>query len=262
MVHKMSDDITRARNRDTAVLSTLVALGIIALLAAAEYVIPRWLHSGAGDSGSFFSSKGSTNGPSATAPPAAPSIEPGANADPSGERPVGRAANPEFPALKSLACQPGDSRCLDRKAHSTARKPSATGAEKPEATAPSSSQNPSASQSTTPAPADRQDARAAEENLRASEDATAHLVALEREDLDHLSDRARSMIARVEAAQKQQPASASQLREDLAFAQQRLQSALSQADTALKNADVLSAQKYMNQAKAELEKLAKLLARR
>ncbi len=93
------------------------------------------------------------------------------------------------------------------------------------------------------------------------EESAAQLVALEREELDHLSDRTRAMNDRVDATQRQQPAPDQQRRIDLVFSQQRLQSYLSQADSALKNADVQLAKKYMDQAKAELEKLGKLLGR-
>ncbi len=48
-------------------LSILVALGVMVLLASAEYAIPRWLHPGPGESGSFFSSNDSAPGPSSAA---------------------------------------------------------------------------------------------------------------------------------------------------------------------------------------------------
>jgi hypothetical protein len=85
-------------------------------------------------------------------------------------------------------------------------------------------------------------------------------VALEREELDRLSDRARAMKDRIESAQKQQPSSGPQ-REALAFSQQRVQNDLNQADTALKAADVQKAKIYLDLAKGELEKIAKLLGR-
>ena len=92
------------------------------------------------------------------------------------------------------------------------------------------------------------------------EDSRAQLVALEREELDHLTGRARSVIDRVASAQRQQPPQGRQLRDDLAFGQHRLQTDLNLADAALKTADVESAQKYMDMAKGELERLGKLLA--
>jgi hypothetical protein len=100
-------------------------------------------------------------------------------------------------------------------------------------------------------------ARSAEENVRATEDATAHLVALEREDLDRLFDRARAMKDRIEAAQRQRATP----REDLAFSQQRFQNDLNPAESALKAADVQKAKIYLDLAKGELETIAKLLGR-
>jgi hypothetical protein len=87
------------------------------------------------------------------------------------------------------------------------------------------------------------------------------MAALEREEIDHLTDRANSLNSRADALQRQQPSLSQQIHEDLAFGQQRLQSYLNQAESALRKADVLSAQKYVNLAKAEVEKLEKLLAR-
>ena len=106
-----------------------------------------------------------------------------------------------------------------------------------------------------------QEARAAEEKLRATEEAAAQLVSLEREELDHLSDRTRAMNDRIDAWQRQQPAPDIQRRTDLAFSQQRLQSYLAQAGNALRGADVHTAKMYLDQAKAELEKLGKLVGR-
>ena len=96
--------------------------------------------------------------------------------------------------------------------------------------------------------------------MRSAEETTAHLIELEREEFDRLSNRARAANDRIDAAQKQQPI-AGQQREDLAFSQQRLQTDLSQADTALKAANVQKAQIYLDLAKGELDKISKLLAR-
>jgi hypothetical protein len=257
----MSGEITRTRKRNTVTLSILVALGVIALLAAAEYAIPRWLHSGPGESGSFFSSKRSTPGPSAPRSVPAPSIKPGADSDPATDQSNRRASHQKFPALKSLVCQPDDSRCWDRKTHATNRKPTADAGARSQALAPSDPQSSSQRQGYTRPSGAGQDARATEENLRASEDATAHLVELEREELDRLSDRARAMSDRVEAAQNRPTAPDRQLRDDLAFSQQRLRSDLNQTDAALKTADVQKAKIYLDLAKGELEKIAKLLGR-
>jgi hypothetical protein len=214
-------------------LSILVALGVMALLASAEYAIPRWLHPGPGDSGSFFSSSSSAPSGAASRPASATNPESG-----SGSGAVhndARSAKRHIPARKSSA---------DAGASSLASPPSdpQVSFESHVATQPSRSP---------------EEERAAEEHLRATEDATAHLVALEREERDRLFDRARAMKDRIEAAQKGQPVP----REDLAFSQQRFQNDLSQADAALKAADVQKAKIYLDLARGELEALAKLLGR-
>ena len=249
----------------TAALSVLVALGVIAVLAAAEYSIPRWLHPGAGDSGSFFSNKDFSNKDSAPNPSgprsaSGPSIQPEPAGNTEAGHRNGRASTPESPAMKSLGCQPGDSSCWDRKARSMPPRQSAHPDSNSEASASASQQNPPPPQTGRQPPASAQDASAAEQNIRTMEDATAHLVALEREEFDHLSNRARALNGRIEEAERQQPAPARQLRDDWAFSQQRLQSHLNRADNALKSADVQTAKKFLDQAKTELEKLANLLA--
>jgi hypothetical protein len=214
-------------------LSILVALGVMALLASAEYAIPRWLHPGPGDSGSFFSSHSAA--PSAAASRPAPATKPESTSGSAAVHNEARSAKRHIPAGKSS---------VDASANSHAS---------PHADPQVSSE----SQDATQASRSPEEARAAEENLRATEDATAHLVALEREERDRLFDRARAMKDRIEAAQKRQPTP----REDLAFSQQRFQSDLSQADAALKAADVQKAKIYLDLAKGELEALAKLLGR-
>ena len=214
-------------------LSILVALGVMALLASAEYAIPRWLHPGPGDSGSFFSSNSSA--PSGAASRPAPATKPESGLGSAAVHNDARTAKRHIPAHKSSA---------DARANSHASPPSdpLASSESQDATHPSRWP---------------EEERAAEENLRATEDATAHLVALEREERDRLFDRARAMKDRIEAAEKGQPAP----REDLAFSQQRFQNDLSQADAALKAADVQKAKIYLDLAKGELEALATLLGR-
>jgi hypothetical protein len=143
------------------------------------------------------------------------------------------------------------------KKHIPARKSSADAGASSQASPPSDPQVAAESQDATQPSRSPEEERAAEEKLRATEDTTAHLIALEREERDRLIDRARAMKDRIEAAQKRQPAP----REDLAFSQQRFQNDLSQADAALKAADVQKAKIYLDLAKGELEALAKLLGR-
>ena len=215
----------------TFALSVLVAVAVIALLACAEYAIPRWLHPGPGDSGSFFSSNSSA--PSAAASRPGPPITPESGS----------------------AAVHNDARSA--KKHIPARKSSADGDANSPAPAPSDPQVSSERQDAAQPSRSPEEERAAEEKLRATEDATAHLVALEREERDRLLDRARAMKDRIEEAQRQQPVP----REDLAFSQQRFQNDLNQADAALKTADVQKAKVYLDLAKGELEAIAKLLGR-
>jgi hypothetical protein len=235
MVQKMSRGSTQTGRVSTPMLSVLVAIGVIVLLASAEYAIPRWLHPGPGESGSFFSSNDYAPSASSAASRPAPSIKPAADSGSAVVHDIGGAAKKHAPARKSSA-------------------PSGTSSH---ASPPADTQVAAERQNTTQPSRPGVNARSAEENVRATEDATAHLVALEREDLDRLFDRARAMKDRIEAAQRQQATP----REDLAFSQQRFQNDLNQADSALKAADVQKAKIYLDLAKGELETIAKLLGR-
>jgi len=227
-VQRMSEGDKQVGRVSTPVLSILVALGVIALLACAEYAIPRWLYPGPGESGSFFSSNSPASRP-------APAAKPESASDSASFHNDARPAKKHIPTRKSRA---------DAGASSHAS---------PAADPQGSSESQDASQPSRTA----EQPLAADESLRATEEATAHLVELEREERDRLFDRARAMKDRIEAAQKRQPAP----REDLAFSQQRFQNDLSQADAALRSADVQKAKVYLDLAKGELETIAKLLGR-
>jgi serine/threonine-protein kinase len=82
----------------------------------------------------------------------------------------------------------------------------------------------------------------------------AQLAAVEREELDELSHRTNSLNARIAAAQKQQ---GQPLSSDIPASQRRVSDSLAQAEDALQIADIQNAQKYMDQANAELAKLEK-----
>ena len=142
------------------------------------------------------------------------------------------------------------------------------------AAAPSIAQNPSPPQEDTPQqrvpqpatpqpstpqqsvaqqpPAAQPDHRAAEQSARKTVASVAQLAALEREEFDDLSARDNSVNARI-AALPQQPSS------DVAASQQNARNELALAQRALKNGDVQNAQKYMEQADAEITKVEKLL---
>jgi serine/threonine protein kinase len=96
------------------------------------------------------------------------------------------------------------------------------------------------------------DHRAAEQSARRTVASVAQLAALEHEEFDELSARDNSVNARI-AALPQQPSS------DVGASQQNARNDLALAQRALQHGDVQNAQKYMEQADAELNKLEKSL---
>jgi serine/threonine-protein kinase len=181
-------------------------------------------------------------------------------------------ADPGAAALKTLPCQPSDSRCWSKLPDGTPSKLSALAATKPHAAVQPSVQNPSTQaqgmpqqsvpqQQTAPQtqlPA-QQDPRAAEKAARDTTDKVAQLAALEREELDELSSDAKAVSVRVAALQKLQEAQGQQPRSDVAASQQRMQHDIALAESALRKADVQNAQNYMDQANSEIAKLKKFL---
>jgi hypothetical protein len=85
------------------------------------------------------------------------------------------------------------------------------------------------------------------------------MAALEHEELDELNTNAKAINVRVGALQKLQEAQGQQPSKDIAASQQRMQRDIALADSALRRADVQNAQKYMDQANAEMAKLKKYL---
>jgi hypothetical protein len=252
----MSSETNSDRKHSTVVLGVLVGLGVIVFLAGAEFVFERWI-SPASNGGPFYSSNGPAQTPAAAAPAPGPTTPSGSSAQPA-ERQVPAPDTISIPpAPKSNGCKSADAPCGGAPPHSSPRKPPKNEVAQLRSPAPPNAASPGASSPE----AEAEEARAAEDKLRSTEESAAQLVALEREELDHLSDRTRAMNDRVDAFQRQQPAPDLQRRTDLAFAQQRLQSYLAQAGNALKGADVQGAKMYLDQAKAELEKLGKLVGR-
>ncbi|MGC1999841.1 MAG: hypothetical protein WA658_08285, partial [Candidatus Acidiferrales bacterium] len=108
-------------------------------------------------------------------------------------------------------------------------------------------------------PSAAQDSRAAEQAARATEDQVAQLAAVEHEELDELNTNAKAVTVRVAALQQLQQAQGKQPPTDIAATEQRMQRDIALADSALRRADVQNAQKYMDQANAEMAKLKKYL---
>ena len=222
----------------------LSAVVVLAVLVAAGFGAKRWL--------GLHRSEDSTTAPADNPAPAAPA--PAAD----------RTASSVMPAAQSIP------------AADTTRKSAIDAGTKRHATAPQVAQNPSPPQQDVPRPAAPQpstpqqsvaqqpppaaqqgspaqpDHRAAEQSARKTVASVAQLAALEREEFDELSARDNSVNARI-AALPQQPGV------DVAASQQNARNELALAQRALKNGDVQNAQKYMEQADTELNKLEKSL---
>ncbi len=151
-------------------------------------------------------------------------------------------------------------------------KPTTVANVKPRATAPRVAQNPSPQQHSVPplpaapqqsvtqqqtppvqpAPAAQADRRAAEQSARKTVASVAQLAAVEHEEFDELEARDNKVNARI-AALPQQPGA------DVASSQQKARNELALAQQALQRGDVQNAQKYMEQAEADIAQIEKLL---
>ena len=220
------------QNRRRSVIVLIAAIGLAGVVAA-SFVAPRLLRPHAS---------------AHTVPASAPAILP---AKSSASAP---SSSPSVSAATKVSpCQPGEARC-GNKLPGEAVKPSTSGL-KPLVSVPQSAQTPSLPQRALP-PAAQSDPRAAEESARATADSVAQFVALEHEELDELSARRDKVNARIAALQTLQDQHS---RADISASQQRAQNYLAHARIALRNADVQAAQKYMEQASAELDDLEKLI---
>jgi serine/threonine protein kinase len=217
----------------------LSAVVVIVVLAAAGFGAKRWIDS-----------RSSEN--SATAPADNPAS---ATQTPVADVP----AAPVMPAMQTVPA-----------ADPTPSKPVVIASAKPRATAPPAVQNPSPQQVVQqpaapppsappqPAPAAQQpsvtqlDHRAAEQSARKTVASVAQLAALEHEEFDELEARDNKVNARI-AALPQQPGA------DVAASQQMARNELVLAQRALRQGDVQTAQKYMEQAEADISKVEKLI---
>ena len=260
----------------------LSALGVVVMLITGGFSARRWLHAHSFD-------RSTTASPSP--PTTAPTVDPG----PAAVAPVTPAAqtapndDPAAAVLKALPCKTDDWRCWSKLPDGTPGKPATVASAKPQPRAPTTrtptaprqdtsrpdASQRSASQADPPQPnappqtaaqqntpqqtasSLQQDSRAAEQSTRKTVATVAQLAALEHEEFDELSSRANKVNARI-AAQQQ---AGQQTRADVAASQQRARNYLQQAQSALQIADVQNAQKYMEQADAELTKIEKTIGR-
>ncbi len=212
----------------------LSAVAVLVVLVAAGFGAKRWMDS--------RPSENSTTAPADNPPSAAQT----------------RAADvPVAPVLPAMPTVPA--------ADPAPSKPVVVASAKPHATAPPAVQNPSSQQQTPQpvvpppaAPAVQQpsamqpDHRAAEQSARKTVASVAQLAALEHEEFDELEARDNKVNARI-AALPQQPGM------DVAVPQRMARNELVLAQRALQQGDVQNAQKYMEQADADISKIEKLL---
>jgi eukaryotic-like serine/threonine-protein kinase len=205
----------------------LSAVAVLVVLVAAGFGAKRWMDS-----------RPSENSSTAPADDPAPVVQ--------------TPAAPVMPAMQTVpAADPAPSR------------PVVVASAKPHAAAPPAVENPSPQQPTSqpvvqqpvtqqPTPAAQPDHRAAEQSARKTVASVAQLAAVEREEFDELETRDNKVNARI-AAQSQQPGV------DVAASQQQARNELALAQRALQHGDVQNAQKYMEQADAEISKIEKIL---
>jgi eukaryotic-like serine/threonine-protein kinase len=231
-----------------------VALALV-VLTISGFAIARWIHSRAPEIPASSQSE-----PVPAAPSAIGATLPDTPPNPTPDRAAATLAPPVTPI--AVASKPS--------AVASAKPRSATASRISQNSAPPQNQDmqtgspaqpteaPSIQQATpepVAQPPQQPPARAAEQTTRAAVATVAQLAAIEREELNEISSRAESMDARISSMQQ----SDAQPSGDITASQQRVHSSLVQAGAALRSADVQNAQKYMDQANAELAKLKKLL---
>ena len=233
----------------------LSAVAVILVLVAAAFGAKRWMDSRPSDSSA--TAPADNPAPAATTPAAA---TPSADATPASV--VSR--TPAVPAADSAPSKPAIDASAKRRSPPppVAKNPSPPqqgmpqqAVTQPVALQPSTPQPSVAQQpvpAAQPATAAQPDRHAAEQSTRKTVASLAQLAALEHEEFDELEARDNKANARI-AALPQQPGA------DVAASQQNASNELGLAQRALQHGDVQNAQKYMDQADAELNKLEKFL---
>jgi serine/threonine-protein kinase len=167
-------------------------------------------------------------------------------------------SDPGAAALKALPCKVEDFQCWSKLDASNAAKHPAPNANA-KRSAPPATPNSGASAPPPDNSADNQTFTATKA-VEGAPDPKA-LVAVEREEVEQLAARAAGIDASLDVIRKQQQAQGNQLPADVTFARQRLGADLTRAEAALRAADVLSAQKIIDQAQSEIAKLDKFLGK-
>jgi serine/threonine-protein kinase len=217
-------------------LSVVIALLV---LAAVGFGAKRWMD--ARSSENSATTPADNSNPAAPAPtvdatpaPVTPAIQPVPVADPASTKATtGASAKPRATAPRVAQNPPPQQ-------------------DVPQPTAPQQGATQQPTPATQPAPAAQPDHRAAEQSARKTVASVAQLAALEHEEFDDLQARDNKVNARI-AKLPQQPGM------DVAVPQQMARNELVLAQRALQQGDVQNAQKYMEQADADISKIEKAL---
>ena len=224
--------------------NTLSVVIVLLVLAAAGFGAKRWMDARSSERSATTpadnpSPGAATAAADATAPPVMPAVQTLPATDPA-------AATPNKPVEVSS----GKQRATTPQVVQNPTPPQQDTPQQPATPQQSVAQQPTPA--TQPPSNAQPDRRAAEQSARKTVASVAQLAALEHEEFDELSARDNSVNARI-AALPQQPGA------DVAASQQRARNELALAQKALQIADVQNAQKYMEQAEAEITKIEKIL---
>ncbi len=213
-----------AGNRRGLYIALSAVLAVV-VLAAAGFGAKRWMDSRPPEN--------STTATADNPAPAAPVMQTVPAADPAPRKPVVVASVKPHAAAPPVVRNPAPQQ---EEPQAVVQQPAA-----PPPSAPSP-----------PAAAAQPDHRAAEQSARKTVASVAQLAALEHEEFDELEARDNKVNARI-AALPQQPGA------DVAASQQKARNELALAQRALQQGDVQNAQKYMEQADADISKVEKLI---
>jgi eukaryotic-like serine/threonine-protein kinase len=222
----------------------LGAVAVLVVLVAAGFGAKRWMDTRPSENSTIAAADNPTPAaqtPSADVPaaPVTPAIQTIPVTDPTPSKPVVVASVKPHAAAPPAVQNPPLQQQTPQQV-----------VQQPAAPPPSVTQPPTPAAQ--PAPAAQPDHRAAEQSARKTVASVAQLAAVEREEFDELETRANKANARI-AALPQQPGV------DVAASQQQARNELALAQRALQHGDVQNAQKYMEQADAEISKIEKIL---
>jgi serine/threonine protein kinase len=221
----------------------LGAAAVLVVLVAAGFGAKRWMDSRPSENSATAPADNTTPAaqtPSADVPaaPVTPAMQAIPVTDPTPRKPVVIASAKPHAAASPAVLNPP----LQQPTQQVVQQPAV----------PPSSVTQQPASAVQPAPGAQPDHRTAEQSARKTVASVAQLAAVEREEFDELETRDNKVNARI-AALPQQPGV------DVAASQLQARNELALAQRALQHGDVQNAQKYMEQADAELSKIEKIL---